>query len=87
MRKFELKILIVVLVIFLILFIFIPQEKEETIFNESNNLSNLSNSIENNVSMGQIIYSDGSEVVVELSGHDEFVKDKLVKGSMGNLMS
>jgi predicted PurR-regulated permease PerM len=81
MRKFELMILIVVLVIFLLLFVFIPEGKEETIFNESSNLPNISNSIENRVIMEQIVTGNGSKEILNLSDPDEFVNHKLIEKS------
>jgi hypothetical protein len=81
MRKFELKILIFVLAIFLILFVFIPEGKEGTIFNESNNVSNISNSIENDVIMEQIMSGNNSKELLNLSDRDKFVEDKLLEKS------
>jgi hypothetical protein len=86
MRKFELKILIVVLAIFLLLFTFIPEGKEDTIFNETDNSNNSYNSIgidssETSIIVKHIVSSNQSNEVLNLTKKDEFVEDKLLEKS------
>ena len=85
-HKHWLKILIVVLAIFLLLFTFIPEGKEDTIFNEPDNSNNSSNSIgidssETSIIVKHIVSSNQSNEVLNLTKKDEFVEDKLLEKS------
>jgi hypothetical protein len=86
MRKFELKILIVVLAVFLLLFSFIPKDRENSIFNESNSSVLANNSINidssgQSVIMDQIVSGNQSREIMNLSDRDKFVEDKLLEKS------